>query len=406
MNRRLIAISFAYPPEMSAMAILVWRLLRHSGSRFSVVCGSRGVASDHGLAGMAGDGAEEVIYVPFRENPLHLLARRVLSRTPLVRMLEIPDIYRPWVPRATAAALALKPDRSDVLVTFASPMSDHLAGLSIRRNNPGIPWVAYFGDPWTRNPMIKSDTVARAANRRMERAVVHGADLLVFPCEEMSILTLRGYNSSIHDKSRVVSHGFEETLYPPDRHAASPNVFTIRHLGSLYGSRTPSDLGAAMRLLQSTAPGVAGRIRFEFYGYHSSAPDAAEYPPDTFSFHPAVGYLESLDLMRTADALLVITPTEADSGAFLPSKLIDYTGARRPIIGICRPGVCTTLIKNLGGWVSGAGDPAKLAGNLGELVAFLSTEEGNRPWGDESVRAGYTAEKAGRVFAGFIEELL
>jgi hypothetical protein len=43
-----------------------------------------------------------------------------------------------------------------------------------------------------------------------------------------------------------------------------------------------------------------------------------------------VGYQESLKLMSEADALLVID-APADQSVFLPSKLIDYIGAGRPI---------------------------------------------------------------------------
>jgi len=404
-DRRLVAISFAYPPEMSAMSILVWRLLRHCGTRFVVICGSRGLEPDPGLAAIAGDGADSILPVPFREHPLHLLARRALHRTPLVRMLEIPDIYRSWVPRATAAAASFQPGPSDVLATFASPMSGHLAGLSMRRKYPDIPWIAYFGDPWVTNPMIRRGFVSRLVNRQMEGAVVRSADLLVFPCEEMSELTLRGYGTSIRRKSRVVPHGFEESLYPADPVECDSGKLIIRHVGSLYGSRTHSDLSDALRLLVRERPDLTDRLRFEFFGYHQSCPDVSEFPPGLVNFNPAVDYLESLRLMRTAHGLLVITPSEPESGAFLPSKLIDYTGARRPIIGVCRPGACTSLIERLGGWVSTTGDPMALAVNIRSLAAYLGSTDSSGSWGNETVRSRYSAENAGRVFSGLIEEL-
>lgn len=404
-DQRLIAVSFAYPPEMSAMSILVWRLLRHCGRRFAVVCGTRGIETDPGLEQMAGDGADSLSPVPFREHPLHLLVRRVLHGSTLVRLFETPDIYRSWVPDAVAAAIALRPCKTDVIATFASPMSDHLAGLALKRAYPDTPWIAYFGDPWVTNPMIRRGPISRFTNGRMEGAVVRGADMIVFPCEEMAELTLRGYGSRERDKCRVVPHGYEDSLYPPDTVDRGSPPLIIRHIGSLYGSRTHSDLVEALRLLVGEEPGLAGRLRFEFFGYHQSCPDVSEFPPGLVTFHPAVDYLVSLRLMREAHGLLVITPSERESGAFLPSKLIDYIGARRPIIGVCRPGACTSLIERLGGWVSRTGEPAALAGNIRKLAAFLESEGDSHPWGDETVRPGYSAESTGRTFAGFIGEL-
>jgi glycosyltransferase involved in cell wall biosynthesis len=405
-DSRLLALSFAYPPAMAAMSVVVWRLLRHCGRRFCVIAGEDWREPDPGLAGIAALGAEEVRMVPFREKPLHLLARRILYRTPFSQLLQIPDIYRPWAAPAADALGDLHPTGHDILVTFASPMSTHLAGLRVRRRLPGIRWAAYFGDPWVTNPMFRRTGPARAMHARMERAVVGSADLLVFPCSEMRDLTLRGYGGDARARSRVIAHGFEEKLFPPAEPRQSGEPFIIRHLGSLYGSRTPSDLVSALDLIRHGEPAILDKLRFEFYGPHSDDFEDPGLPPGMVSFHPPVPYLESLGLMRSADALLVITPSEAESGAFLPSKIIDYIGAGRPVIGICRPGACSALVRDLGGWVTETGSPRSVADGLISLAAFLESARGGlHPWGDPPVRNGYSADRTGAVFGGFLSEL-
>jgi hypothetical protein len=242
---------------------------------------------------------------------------------------------------------------------------------------------------------------------RMERAVVESADLLVFPCAEMRDLTLRGYGGDALARSRVVAHGFEEDLYPPSVPRLRGEPFVIRHLGSLYGSRTPSDLVSALDLIRRGEPPILDKLRFEFYGACPGGFEVPGLPPGVVSFHPPVSYLESLALMRGADALLVITPSEAESGAFLPSKLIDYIGAGRPVMGICRPGACSKLVHDLGGWETETGSPRSVADGLVSLAAFLDSSRGGRhPWGDQSVRNGYSADRTGATFGGFLSELL
>jgi glycosyltransferase involved in cell wall biosynthesis len=404
-DKRLVAVSFAYPPMMAAMSVLVWRLLRHSGLGFTVVRGEDGRSTDPGLAGMAGDGAGELHSAGFMEPPLHLLARRVLYGTPLLQLLQIPDIYRSWVPQAAARALPVCSADRDVLVTFASPMSSHLVGLEIRRRLPGIPWAAYFGDPWTNNPMIRRFGPAAYLHRRLERRVIAGADLLIYPCEEMRDFALAACDPAVRARSRVVAHGYEGRLYPGTV-PRGEGPFTIRHLGSLYGSRTPSDLVSALELLGRDRPAALERMRFEFYGTFPGGCERNGLPEGLLTFHPPVSYLESLGLMSSADALLVITPSEEMSGVFLPSKLIDYMGAGRPVIGICRPGACSRLVERLGGWVSETGDPSSVADCLVSLVAFLEGRRGSAvPWGEPSVRSAYSAENTGRIFRTFMEEL-
>jgi glycosyltransferase involved in cell wall biosynthesis len=390
---------------MAAMSVLVWRLLRYSGLGFSVIRGEDGRSTDPGLAVIAGDGAGELHPVRFREPRLHLLARRLLYRTPLIQFLQIPDIYRSWVPRAAAKAISVCSTERDVLVTFASPMSSHLVGLEVRRRLPGIPWAAYFGDPWTNNPMIRRIHPAAALNRRLERKVVETADLLVFPCEEMRDLTLAATDPAATARSRIAAHGFESPLYPGTA-PRGEGPFVIRHLGSLYGSRTPSDLVAALELLLRERPAVLERMRFEFYGTFPRGVEGSNLPGGLLTFHPPVPYIESLGLMSSADALMVITPSEALSGVFLPSKLIDYMGAGRPIIGICRPGACRSLVERLGGWVSETGDPSSVAAGLVSLAGFLDEHRQTAsPWGEPAVRALYSAESTGRAFGAIVREL-
>ncbi len=52
--------------------------------------------------------------------------------------------------------------------------------------------------------------------------------------------------------------------------------------------------------------------------------------------------------MKRSDVLLVIdAPIERDN-IFFPSKLADYIGAERPIIGISSPGPTDRILKSLG----------------------------------------------------------
>jgi hypothetical protein len=64
-----------------------------------------------------------------------------------------------------------------------------------------------------------------------------------------------------------------------------------------------------------------------------------------------VDYKTSLALMESADLLLVID-APFDQSVFLPSKLVDYIGAQRPIFAITPPGTSAKLVSDLGGMVA------------------------------------------------------
>ena len=83
-------------------------------------------------------------------------------------------------------------------------------------------------------------------------------------------------------------------------------------------------------------------------------------------------YLESLYLMRTADALVLI---EADIrlNLFVPSKLSDYIGARRPIIGLAPPGGSYDLLTKIGAMVVSPADIGGIAEALNKTLSGIAS---------------------------------
>jgi len=101
--------------------------------------------------------------------------------------------------------------------------------------------------------------------------------------------------------------------------------------------------------------------------------------------------------MVTADALLLIdAPSEFN--IFFPSKLADYIGAGRPILGITPPGTSAKIILQSGGWVA---DPRCSEEVEAMLVKYLSTPTFSNPWGEPSVRKafeiGNVAERINKI---------
>jgi hypothetical protein len=120
--------------------------------------------------------------------------------------------------------------------------------------------------------------------------------------------------------------------------------------------------------------------------------------------HKSVPYQESLDLMSSADGLLVID-APSDLSVFLPSKLIDYIGSGRPILGITPAGTASNLICEMGGQVA---DPRAVDQVSNQLVKFIQLlrdrrqEITPRVWGNPDVRRTY---EVGRVASEFMELL-
>jgi glycosyltransferase involved in cell wall biosynthesis len=302
--------------------------------------------------------------------------------------------------------------RPDVLVTFAFPLVDNLIGLELKRRFK-LPWLAHFSDPWVDSPFRTDDRLTRALNTRLEQNVIERADALVFTSRETADLVMQKYQPSLRSKVRIVPHAYEPHLFP---NVTSNNNgrLTIRYLGDLYQGRTPEPLFQALEILSTTEPELLRRFRFEIVGdvheLNLEEMGLSGLPEGLVVFRPRVNYCESLSMMTSASGLMVIdapVPKNTES-VFLPSKLIEYVGADRPIIGLTPPGTAACLISRLGGWVADPGSAEQVAEVVRQFLSFVwerryDLDEG---WGRSEVREEFEAKAVAKRFQEVVMELV
>jgi hypothetical protein len=366
----------------------------------AVVCADEPEAADPDLGAIYPDGARHVVRVPWTAPWLGY--RRMRDRLLEHRML-VPDRFRPWLrPAAGTIRGGGLLARADALVTFGQPMSTHLLGLRLRRR-PGVPWIAHFSDPWVDSPFRHASGTTTFLNRRLERAVLQEADLVVYTSEETVDLVARTHGDVLRAKVRVLPHSFDSELYPrvPDRHGP----IVARYLGAFYGHRGPTELLAALRALQAHEPETTARLRVELVGSREHPLDPsllAGLPDGLVTVREPVSYLDSLRLMRESDILLVLDAS-AEQSVFLPSKLVDYIGARRTIVALTPPGPAARLVARYGGGVADPADPSASAEVLGRAVEAAGSRR-DTDVGDPAVVASYAQSVVAAAFADLVAE--
>lgn len=401
---RTVFLSYAFPPLQYPRAIQVARLATHlEGRRIEVYFGDEGAPGD--LSPLAGMDPSRVAEhgVPVRSRPGSELRRRVLRGRPY-----LPDGQRAWARRAARTILAEQQldEPDDVLVTFGQPMSDHLAGRWLKRRT-GVRWIAHFSDPWVDNPLRPLFGPERWVNRRLETQVMQDADLLVFTSQQTIDLVLRGNRAPFRQKARVLPHAFDPALYG-DAPVARGGRIVVRYLGGFYGRRTPAPLIAALEILARTDAGLLEDVVVEFIGSMpariAAAVRGSALPDGLVRILPRVDYRASLEAMSEADVLLIID-APADESVFLPSKLIDYVGARRPLLGITPPGAAADLLERLGAPVVHPEDTGGAADALRALLLAARSERQTGPFGAPEVVAAYEASTVARAFEQMIQGL-
>lgn len=389
---KAVFLSYFFPPQAAPRAIQVARLVKYSQLEIRVLCASENAATQSPQAGV------EVIGFPDRSPRWWRLAKHLLY---------LPDPQRPWAERVARRILEEGLiDKDDVLVTFGQPMSDHLAGLHLKRRL-GIPWVAHFSDPWSDNPYLLPIPFSRARLRRMERAVIAAADRVLFTSQETVDLVMAKYPDVWRAKAAVLPHAYDPLVYgiPPARAEGAPLL--LRYLGNFYRQRNPLRFAEALAGLLRSRPEVLDNVRVEligrWVGHANWSPAALELPERLLSLHPPVGYRESLRLMREADALLLID-APFDHNVFFPSKLVDYLGAQRPIIALTPQGTSADIVAAAGGQVILPTTVQSIADGLADAIKRL--REGRLSSPAAEVVGRYDALKVASQFDSLIQNLI
>lgn len=391
----IVFLTHAFPPLKYAQSIQIARFVKYSRHDIRVICCDEDSGKDDTIAeGMNGRPAER--YEVARRHAAGGIWGRVYAH------IAVPDQYRAWAFHAADAAVTrswLSPN--DLMVTFGEPMSMHLAGLKIKQLLR-MPWVAHFSDPWADNPHRRIPLV-RWLNRSAEARVVDSADRVIFTSEETRDLVMRKYPSRLMDKSRVLPHSFDPTMYGED--PVDQDGIVLRYIGNFYGRRKPDPFVRGVQHLYRVRPDALKNVSIEFVGGIRRIPSRllAELPPSLIRFRPPVDYKTSLGLMKTADLLLVID-APFEHSVFLPSKLVDYIGAGRPMFAVTPPGTSAKLVSALGGLVAHPAKVEEIAEKLGEAirkVAALRLDGKKRPF----VGQEYAAPVVVAQFDSILEEL-
>ena len=410
---RLLAVSYVLPPNLYPQAIQIGRLLYHCEDELGVTCGD--VETQATGLDCYPDFNTRLSYkikVSFNSKIKGLSQRLAIYCLPFYG--RCPDEYVGWIRLAAQKTLAFLKEhqiRPDRILTFGEPMSDHLVGRQLRASL-GVPWVAHFSDPWADNPFRRYFVLSKWLNRRLERSVINEADRVVFTSQETLDLVMKKYPESWREKAYVIAHGYQADLYPVPAKQGTAAPLVFRYVGNFYGDRTPEPLFEALAQLQSENPELLKNIQIELVGSIPARMLKTQayktLPNSLVKTTLTVSYLKSLELMAASDLLLIIDAPNPGISVFLPSKLIDYIGAGKPIIGLVPRGASATLIQRLGGAAADPVDLVAIKKMLAEAIALCRARRKDgitAPWGDPAVREQYRIETTAKHFFKIVHEV-
>jgi glycosyltransferase involved in cell wall biosynthesis len=253
--------------------------------------------------------------------------------------LFIPDARVWWTgPSVKRLKEYLKEHPVDVIVTTGSPHSLHLIGLRLKQET-GIPWVADFRDPWTNIDYYGQLKLTKWADRkqhRLEKLVLQKADRVITVSHTWAKDLERIGGRPVD----VITNGYDPDDLPKDD-VPVDDAWSLVHVGSITATRDVPLLWKALAERAARDPEFARRFKLRMIGgvdhtVLKSIEEAGLSP--WLERIPHVEHGEAIRQMMRARMLLLPVNNTPNVGGFLPAKVFEYLGVRRPILAVAPRG--------------------------------------------------------------------
>lgn len=274
----------------------------------------------------------------------HILA----AARELFHRLIIPDSRVGWYLDAVRQARALfATDPPDAIFSTSPRETAHVIAhaLATRYNTR---WIADFRDPWVDAFFApKRPWPVRQINEWMQSLVVRRADAITVAWPEL-VNILRARTPQVpRNRFHVITNGYD----PYDFETVSPKnfgIFTIVHTGRfLYPQRTPDALLQGLALLFERERPLRKHIRVVFVGPIQDFVEASVtnlglddtvHRTGRLTHHAAISYLRGANCLFFQNSWNASATKDQHEQHFVPGKLFEYLGARRPILAIVQAG--------------------------------------------------------------------
>jgi hypothetical protein len=400
LRERVLLFSYAFPPMQTQMTPVVVKAMAglvRQGFEVDVLSAepfSRFLERDESLMPYVEKHFKSVIRL---QSPSSLFGKmRLRSRL----WSSTPDLMDILHRSAFDTLMDMDLTRYQAVMTWSPFHSINPVVARLKRYRPEIRWIAQFSDPWAGNPLDQR-TLTRLWNAWQEPRTIHAADYLIHSSAYSMRMMLGRYKGQIQTKSSIIPHPFDDALFPA-RPKRENEKITLRYIGVLFGRRSPEPLFCALNKLLSNRHDLRDRLNVELVGHVPTkmlqTQAALSLPAGMVTHVSNVSYIESLEKMYDSDILLLI---EADvtQNLFVPSKLSDYMGARRPIVGIAPHGGSWDVMEKLQCWHVSPADIEGISRAIQSAVSFVQ-DGAQRPWCDEAYRMQYSSKTvAGRIGA-------
>jgi glycosyltransferase involved in cell wall biosynthesis len=291
-------------------------------------------------------GAQETVRMPSG------FWRKILSS--LTNFFFIPDNKIGWKPSALAKGRELLEDDSfDAIFSSAPPYTAHLIGCRLSREF-GLPLVTDFRDDWVGNPRLWFPTpLHRQRHETLEARVIHRSDHITTINRNIKeALIRRNLEPEAYTRCSILPHGYDPEDFPGDEPAPrGDDRCCFLYSGVFYDVQTPDYFLRGVARAVERRPALRDKLELVFVGL---VPEDSLELAETLGIGDlitAVGYVphaKAVEYLKSADILWMTVGRQPAEESISTSKLYEYIGTRKPILGLVPDGSARRTLARYG----------------------------------------------------------
>ena len=402
MTQHILYIAFHFPPiQMSSgvhRTLAFSRYLAEQGDTVSVLSADKAAYQHYD--------EQNVQLIPDSIKVINAYARDTARhfafRKRYLGFMAWPDRWQSWIAGGVISGLRyIRKHKPDVIISTYPIASAHIIGYLLHKLS-GVPWVADL-----RDPMLQQDYPANPAVRKIfawiERKIAKHCKYIIFTSPGALALYRQRYPAVAESVWQVLPNGYDENLFARAAHVcySKTDNITLLHSGTIYPSeRDPEHFFNALAQLKQNHPQLAARLKVVL---RASGHDSLFQPmierlniADIVALAPSLNYVEALEEMLTADALLLLQASNCNYQT--PAKAYEYIRAKRPILALTDDsGDTAALVKQSGmAEIAPLNDSGQI---LNALVALIQNIDAQRykPLCDEAITAFSRQQQAKKL---------
>lgn len=298
----------------------------------------------------------------------------------------LPDNKKGWIePALQKAREVINEKNIHAIFTTAPPYSNHLIAARLKVEFD-IPVVMDFRDDWLNSHLIKYPTsFHRKRMAQIEKQCLNQADV-VLAINEVMLNSLQSRTTSNQTKFEVLPQGFDPEDFGKNNTASiqiEPGSLNLLYSGIFYNENQPDHFLKAVRRLLSLHPEVTGKMKLHFQGgldnrHHSLMRKLGliDYIEDYgYQAHPV-----AVENLKKADVLWMQAKFSKNSEQVTTSKLFEYMGSRKPILGLVYEGEAHRLLNQYkASFLAPPDDPGQISETLWTIFRKWKNDEMPEP---------------------------